>query len=153
MKLLFSRDIYVCACSVGKCVYACHFLAEKLLACCPEKVTELTLCLSSWFFFLLLPMQTSLKVSFSLMTVSCANWMKMSASAAVRLQSVVCSCTNHHQYSVCVPLRAQDWVDPLSHQMIRDTSKISMPLHWPLKSTLGPTSSYQFCVKRKLIVL
>lgn len=28
MKLLFSRDIYVCACSVGKCVYACHFLAE-----------------------------------------------------------------------------------------------------------------------------
>lgn len=45
MKLLFSRDIYVCACSVGKCVYACHFLAEKLLACCPEKVTELTLSL------------------------------------------------------------------------------------------------------------
>lgn len=70
-------------------------------------------------------MQTNLKVLFSLMTVSCANWMKMSASAAVRLQSVVCFCTNHHQYAVCVPLHARDWVDPLSHQMITDTSNPS----------------------------
>lgn len=70
-------------------------------------------------------MQTSLKVSFSLMTVSCANWMKMSASVAVRLQSVVCSCTNHHQYAIYVPLHARDWVDLLSHQMITDTSNPS----------------------------
>lgn len=57
------------------------------------------------------------------MTVSCANWMKMSVS--VRLQSVMCFCTNHHQYAACVALRTQDWVDPSSHQMITDTSNAS----------------------------
>lgn len=44
----------------------------------------------------------------------------------MRLQSVVRFCTNHHQYAICVPLHARDWVDPLSHQMITD---ISNPSH------------------------
>lgn len=112
----------VCLCVCGCRV--CIIKSKKLPACWSEKVTELTL----WFLllvFLLLHMQTSLKVSFSLMTVSCANWMKMSASDAMRLQSVVCFCTNHHQYAVCVPLHVLDWVDPLSHQMITDTSNPS----------------------------
>lgn len=80
---------------------------------------------SCFFSSLILPMQTSLKVSFSLMTVSCANWMKMSALLAARLQSVPCSCTNHHPYAIRVPLHARDWVDLLSHHMITDSSSAS----------------------------
>lgn len=48
----------------------------------------------------------------------------MSASAAMRLQSVVCSVP----ITISMPfvfLHAWDWVDPLSHQMITDTSDLS----------------------------